>query len=65
MQKPTSLSELRRIRDAQRRAKALLVRRDELVRAAVLVEGHSYRMVGEAAGLSSSRIEEIVNERPT
>ena len=60
MGKPTSLSELREIRNAQQRAKALLAKRDDLVRSAVLEEGHSYRMVGEAAGLSSTRVHEIV-----
>jgi hypothetical protein len=62
MGKPTSLSELRSIRDAQRRAKALDDRRDELIRDAILQEGHSYRAVAEAAGLKATRVHEIVSE---
>jgi DNA-directed RNA polymerase specialized sigma subunit len=57
----TSLSRLRTIRDAQRRAKALLSERDELIVRAVKVEGHSERLVAEAAGLTSPRVNQIVN----
>jgi hypothetical protein len=57
----TSLSRLRTIRDAQRRAKALLSERDELIVQAVKVEGHSERLVAEAAGLTSPRVNQIVN----
>jgi hypothetical protein len=61
MGKGTSLSRLRSIRDAQRRAKALLTERDDLIREAVQVEGHSERLVAEAAGLSPGRINQIVH----
>jgi hypothetical protein len=61
MGKPTALSRLRDIRNAQMRAQALLAERDELIRRAVKEEGHSYRMVGEAAGLVPSRVHKIVN----
>jgi len=59
----TALSQLRAIRDAQRRAKALLSRRDELIRLAVTEEGHSERLVAEAAGLSPGRVNQIVHHR--
>lgn len=61
MGKGTSLSRLRAIRDAQRRARAVLADRDELIRDAVKVEGHSERAVAEAAGLSPGRINQIVH----
>ena len=57
----SSLSRLRAIRDAQRRAKALLSERDELIRRAVTEEEHSERLVAEAAGLSPGRINQIVH----
>lgn len=44
------------------RAKALLSERDELIRHAVEEEGHSHRMVAEAAGLSPGRVNQIVND---
>jgi hypothetical protein len=61
MGKGTSLSRLRGIRDAQRRAEALLPERDKLIRKAVTVEGHSERLVAEAAGLSPGRVNQIVH----
>jgi transposase len=56
----TAISRLRTIRDAQRRAEALLVERDALIKKAV-AEGHSERLVAEAAGLSAGRINQITH----
>lgn len=58
----TALSKLRAVRDAERRAEKLRVERDELIREAV-GEGHSERLVAEAAGLSPGRINQIVHHR--
>ena len=63
MSEPTALSRLRGIRDAQRRAQAMLPDRDELIREAIKREGHSERLVAEAAGLSPGRINQIVHRR--
>lgn len=52
----TTLSELREIRDAQKRADDL---RDDLIRKAIK-EGHSERKVAIAAGLTQPRINQIV-----
>jgi hypothetical protein len=41
----------------------MLADRDLLIRDAVKREGHSERMVAEAAGLSSARINQIVHSR--
>lgn len=65
MRTGSSLSRLRAIRDAERRVQAMRGDKDEvrntLVRDAVKEEGHSERMVAEAAGLSPGRINQIVH----
>jgi DNA invertase Pin-like site-specific DNA recombinase len=53
-----TLPRLREIRAAQRRAKALTIERDRLIRKA-LTEGHSYRKIARAAGISHQRVQQI------
>lgn len=57
------LPRLREIRDAIRRAEALVPERDRLVRRAVKKNGYSQRRVAEAAGISQSRVDQIVKEK--
>jgi hypothetical protein len=60
MQQAKPLARLRAIRDAKRRAEALGVQRDALIRQAI-EEGHSERKVALAAGLSPGRVNQIVH----
>ena len=59
----TALARLRSIREAQKRADALLAERDELIREAVQGENHPERIVAEAAGISHARVNQIVHRR--
>jgi hypothetical protein len=56
------LPRLREIRAQQRRAKALVIERDRLIRAA-LDQGYSERQVAAAAGLSQPRVHQIAIRR--
>jgi predicted XRE-type DNA-binding protein len=56
----TTLAKLREIRDSQKRAKALLAKRDPLIRKAV--GEYSQRQVARAVGLSQARVSQIVEE---
>ena len=53
------LLQLRRLRDEIRRIDALVEDRDKLIREAA--EQHSQRQIAKAAGLSKSRIQQIVS----
>ncbi len=53
------LPQLRKIRDEIRRTDQLIADRDRLIREAVGL-GHSQRQIAEAAGLSQSRVHQIV-----
>jgi hypothetical protein len=55
------LPALRRIRDIQRRARALDSKRNRLIRQAIK-EGNSHRQVGIAAGLSCGGVSYIVHK---
>lgn len=56
------LPRLRKIRDEIRRTRKLMEDRDRLIREAVAL-GHSQQQIANAAGLSQSRVQEVITGR--
>ena len=56
------LPQLRKVRDEIRRLDALLDERDRLIREAVEL-GYTQQQIANAAGLSQSRVQEVITGR--